>query len=101
MRYTVEVTPEKTVWYREGTNALHREDGPAIVFADGTKRWYVNDRLHREDGPAVEHTNGTKQWFINGTQLTEQEFLERTAPVKELTVAEIEQLLGCRVKVVK
>ena len=27
-------------WYKEGL--LHRDDGPAIVFSDGSRYWYVN-----------------------------------------------------------
>ena len=38
---------------------------------------------------------------LNGEEYTEEEFLKRTQPVKELTVAEIEALLGHKVKVVK
>lgn len=87
------------MWYINGK--LHREDGPAIMWADGSRFWYVNDKRHREDGPAVERADGWNQWFIEGVELTEQQFLERTAPAKELTVAEIEQLLGYRVKIVK
>ena len=44
----------------------HREDGPAIEFADGTKAWYLNGELHREDGPAIEDANGYKAWCLNG-----------------------------------
>ena len=47
-------------------NILHREDGPAIEYADGDKAWYIDDKLHREDGPAVETANGHKAWYING-----------------------------------
>jgi len=38
---------------------LHREDGPARIYSNGTKQWYKNGVLHREDGPAVEaiHNN--------------------------------------------
>jgi hypothetical protein len=32
----------------------HREDGPAIAYADGTKYWFFNDLCHREGGPAIE-----------------------------------------------
>ena len=32
----------------------------------GTKRWFLNNGLHREDGPAIEHANGSKCWYING-----------------------------------
>ena len=47
-------------------NVLHREDGPAIEFANGNKLWYKNGELHREDGPAVEYLNGHKEWFLHG-----------------------------------
>ena len=45
---------------------LHREDGPAIEYADGGKEWYLNGKLHREDGPAVELADGSKVWTLNG-----------------------------------
>jgi len=44
----------------------HREDGPAVEYADGYKEWYLNGELHREDGPAVEHADGSKYWYLNG-----------------------------------
>jgi len=51
-------------WYLNGK--YHREDGPAIEFADGSKQWCLNNKRHREDGPAIEHADGTKEWFRNG-----------------------------------
>ena len=54
------------VWYKNGK--LHREDGPAFEYPSGTKEWYVNGELHREDGPAIEYANGTKSWYINGNR---------------------------------
>jgi len=45
---------------------LHREDGPAIEYANGDRRWYLNNRLHREDGPAIDVVNGTKSWYKDG-----------------------------------
>ena len=39
----------------------------------GTKYWYQNDQLHRTDGPAVEYPNGTKRYWINGKELTQLE----------------------------
>ncbi len=45
---------------------LHREDGPAIEWSNGTKEWWFGGVLHREDGPAIEQKDGTKQWFKNG-----------------------------------
>jgi antitoxin component YwqK of YwqJK toxin-antitoxin module len=87
------------IWYRNGQ--CHREDGPAIEYANGTKIWYRNGQCHREDGPAVECADGTKEWWLNGKKVTEKEFNRRTSKVKELTVAEISELLGYEVKVVK
>lgn len=86
-------------WYQNGL--LHSTDGPAIELADGTKLWYQNGDLHRTDGPAVEYADGAKRWYINGDPLTEAEFLAATTQVIEMTVADVEKLIGKRVKIVK
>lgn len=94
----IEYADGSKFWYVDGK--IHRMDGPAAEWADGTKFWYVDGKLHRLDGPAVEHANGTKYWFIDDVKLTEKQFKERTAPVKELTIGDIEKLLGYKVKVI-
>jgi hypothetical protein len=33
---------------------------------EGTKRWYKKGLLHRIDGPAIEYCNGTKHWCFEG-----------------------------------
>jgi len=86
-------------WYKNGVR--HKIDGPAIVWLNGSKEWWINGKRHREDGPAVERNNGYKQWWITGTQYTEAEFLSKTQPATELTIAEIEQQLGYKIKLVK
>jgi hypothetical protein len=122
IEYTVTVYPNGTkYWYLNGK--LHREDGPAIEYADGAKYWYLNCKLHREDGPAIEwangdklwylngechredgpaieYTSGDKHWYLNGKRLTEEEFNARMTPAKELTVGQIEALLGYKVEIV-
>ena len=50
-------------YYRE---VIHRLDGPAMEYADGSKSWYVNGQLHRLYGPPVEYADGTKRWFVSG-----------------------------------
>ena len=50
----------------EKMTKLHREDGPAIEWSDGSKHWYLNGKWHREDGPAVELADGSKYWWLNG-----------------------------------
>ena len=52
-------------WYNE-KNQLHREDGPAMIWEDGSKFWWLNGLKHREDGPAIEYSNGDKIWYFNG-----------------------------------
>ena len=32
-------------YYKYGTCTLHREDGPAIEYANGDKYWYFNGKL--------------------------------------------------------
>lgn len=45
---------------------FHREDGPAVEYANGTKFWCLNGRYYREDGPAVEWASGRREWYLNG-----------------------------------
>ena len=94
----IELADGDKVWYINGKE--HREDGPAMEYADGEKVWSLNGELHREDGPAVERADGYKMWFLNGKELTEEEFNQR-GKTKELTMGEIENLLGYKVKVIK
>ena len=121
IEYTVRVSEDRTEWLFDGKR--HREDGPAIEYSDGSsvwclngkrhredgparemegyKDWWKNDKLHREDGPAREWSNGSKEWYLNGKELTEEEFLKLTQPVKELTISELQNLLGYKIKVVE
>ena len=100
IEYTVKVYDNGDKEWRVN-GVLHREDGPAVEYPDGHKEWWVNGVLHRENNPAREWADGSKEWWLNGEEYTEEEFLAITQPVKELTVAEIESLLGHKVKVVK
>lgn len=43
------------------------------VDANGTKYWSLNDKFHREDGPAVEYVDGTKRWFFKDEEVTWKE----------------------------
>ena len=118
IEYTVQVHTYHTVWrldgvlHREGGPAIeytnghkswfkngqrHRTDGPAVEQVNGTKFWYQDGQLHREDGPAFERADGHKEWYLNGKKVTKGKVMK---PVKQLTVAQIEALLGHSVKVV-
>ena len=99
IEYKVKVFPDRTEWYLN--DKPHRECGPAIEYASGDKFWYLNDQLHRLNGPAIEYADGGKLWYLNGKAYSEEEFIKATNPIKELTIAEIEKLLGYSIKVVK
>ena len=63
---TMKVDAEGTKFWRLPNGKLHREDGPAVEYANGAKLWYVNDKRHRIGGPAAEWANGDKWWYVNG-----------------------------------
>jgi len=67
-------------------NLLHREDGPAIEYPNGSKYWFLHGRRHRIDGPAIEYYNGTKFWYYHGEQIIcfSQEEFERLIKLKAL-----------------
>jgi hypothetical protein len=62
---------------------LHRDDGPAIEYADGGKAWYLNERLHRVDGPAIERIDGYTAWYVDGLQITQKQIAVLQARAKE------------------
>jgi hypothetical protein len=64
---------KKQLTYRQyqkvcGKVILHREDGPAAIFFDGSVEWYYNGKHHREDGPAVQGADGTQEWWLYGKE---------------------------------
>ena len=98
IEYTVKIYDDRTEWFLNGNR--HREDGPAVEFSDGHKEWFLNGKRHRTDGPAIEYSNGDKEWYLDGKKCTTEEFNRKTK-VKEMTVSELEKVLGYPVKIVK
>lgn len=41
------------------------------IVVYGTKCWYKYGQLHRNDGPAIEYADGVKQWYKNGQFIRE------------------------------
>jgi len=44
------------------------------VHRDGNKYWRINGQLHREDGPAIEYPEGSNRcgrWHLEGVEYTE------------------------------
>ena len=45
---------EYKMYYKDpNLRIVHRVDGPAIEYADGSEAWYLNNQLHRVGGPAI------------------------------------------------
>jgi len=86
-------------WYLNGK--LRREDGPACEWSNGTKIWLLDGDYHREDGPACEYADGSKSWYLNGVKYTEEEFKKKTAKEIILTMDEIADKLGIEVSKLK
>jgi hypothetical protein len=51
---------------RDRNGLRHRDDGPAVIYPNGTQCWYRDGNLHRDDGPAVIYPHGTQYWYLNG-----------------------------------
>lgn len=71
-KYTKIIHPFVTYWYYDGK--LHRENGPAIEWNDGTQIWFNHGRKHRLDGPANISSITGIRWYIEGIEYTKQEF---------------------------
>ena len=74
LKYRIVADARGTRRYYNSADQLHRTDGPAVIWADGTKLWFQNGQLHRIDGPAVVGSDGYKGWCINGVRLSEDDF---------------------------
>jgi len=95
----VEWTDGTKFWWLNGER--HREDAPAVEHANGNKSWWLNGKRHREDGPAIEYTDGYKEWYLNGLHHTEKEFKMKTAKEIVLTMDEIADKFGIDVSKLK
>jgi len=68
---------------------LHREDGPAVIYPDGTQAWYKNGKRHREDGPAVIWANGEQQWWLNGKSYSKENYYRKLYTLGKITEQEL------------
>jgi hypothetical protein len=82
-------------YYKDGTTSseydysktLHRTDGPAAEYADGSKDWYVDGKRHRVDGPAIKFASGHKEWWLDDAFYTKKAFRKLVRDIKQLPLA--------------
>ena len=58
--------PDDTTCWRMSDGKLHRTDGPAITWPDGSEQWYSEGKMHRVDGPAATWDDGSEAWYLDG-----------------------------------
>jgi hypothetical protein len=56
---------------------IHRNENNEIISSvkierGGTKFWYFEGDLHREDGPAIIWPDGNKRWYLDGIRFYEE-----------------------------
>jgi len=69
-------------WY-DSDGKWHREDGPAIEWADGNKSWYKHGKRHREGGPACDGANGYKGYYLEDIHYSEEEYCYKIKQLKK------------------
>lgn len=60
---------------------LHRIDGPACAYPNGTQMWGQYGKLHRIDGPAVVWGDGTYEWYLNDVKVPQYEVAHLQAQI--------------------
>tara|TARA_R110000851_G_scaffold113803_1_gene238636 strand:+ start:342 stop:560 length:219 start_codon:yes stop_codon:yes gene_type:complete len=43
----------------------------------GDKFWMLHTKIHRDDGPAIEYADGYKSWWLNDNPLTFDKWLDK------------------------
>ena len=97
--YTVKVYKDRTEWFLNGK--YHREDGPAVEYADGTKSWWLNGKRHRVDSPAIEYADGSKAWYLNGKEYSEEQWKKEIAKRKNSCNGKIVEIDGKKYKLIE
>jgi hypothetical protein len=55
-----------------------------VTDGQGTKRWFnKNRKLHREDGPAVIYSDGYKSWWINDIRYRDNQSFKKAANITD------------------
>lgn len=66
---------EHTVYFKDKECTIyHRQDGPAIEYVSGRKRWFLNGKPHRIGGPC-DYIPGLPSFYaIEGIFYDEEEY---------------------------
>ena len=70
------------IWENEN-GQIHREDGPAVEYANGSVSWYNQGDNHRDDGPAIVHSYGRHLYYFNHIFYSKEEYWEKIEKMKK------------------
>lgn len=65
-------------WF-DSDGMMHRDDGPAVIWASGVEEWYQHGNRHREDGPAFIDPQRTSAiaWYVRGLYILNYEAFQK------------------------
>ena len=52
-----------------------------VIDEYGTQRWYKNGKIHREDGPAVIYADGFQAWWLYGKNYEFNDYVNEIFPL--------------------
>jgi hypothetical protein len=64
LKFEVKINRVSILYSRHGF--YHKKNNAAIIWRNGTNKWYQYGKFHRDDGPAVNYSNGEKYWVKRG-----------------------------------
>jgi hypothetical protein len=64
-RDEAQIGVDGVIEWRDAEGEPHRVGGLARVFPSGREEWLRHGRLHRTDGPAVIHANGSVKYYVD------------------------------------
>lgn len=73
----IKASADGTRRYYNMLGALHRVNGPAVEYADGSNYWLQHGNLHRIGGPAVTREDGSVGFYIFGQRYSNFEYNRR------------------------
>ena len=62
------------IYFKKDSNIIHNSYGPAIIWKNGYKEYFIYGKRHRLDGPAVIYPNGEECYYINNQSLSKKKF---------------------------
>ena len=62
-----------TLRYYNSEGKLHNDNGPAVVFIDGTELYYDNGLINNLKGTAINSVDGSKIYYVKGNLHNERE----------------------------